>query len=618
MGRSGWVRRLLLLAQIFFVVALGSAAAQPRRVLLLHSFGANFVPWIFFSGQFREELIKQSPNAIDLYEASLESARFVQVEDQGPLVDYLQSLFGTRKLDLIVTMGAPAARFVQQYRAQFFPSTPLVIGAQEQRVIRKDALTANDAVVSVTLDFSKWIENILQVLPDTSHIAWAVGASPLERTWTEEFRRASQPFANRVTFEWFNDLSFEDMLKRVATLPPNSAIFYVDLRMDAAGVPLDHEHVLERLRERTNAPIFSYVDSYLGRGIVGGPLLSSHEVGQRMAKVAVRVLSGEAAGKIAAPPVGVGVPEYDWRELQRWKISEARLPPNSIVGFREPTAWERYRWQLAAMFFILLGQAAMITWLLIERRGRRTAELQARDRMMEVMHLNRTAEAGALSASFAHELSQPLAAIALNSETAARLLEGPSSGLGKMEEVLADIQQANEHASEIMRHMRDLLKRRTESDLERFDLTEVVANALGVLLPEARKRDISVSANDVKQRLPVRGNRIHLQQVLINLAMNGMDAMVDVAVGARELIIQTIPVGDLWVEVSVSDSGAGIPNRDLSRIFDTFYTTKEHGTGLGLSIARTIIQACGGKIWAENRDAGGAVFRFTLPLSDTA
>jgi signal transduction histidine kinase len=417
-----------------------------------------------------------------------------------------------------------------------------------------------------------------------------------------------------VTFEWFNDLAFEDMLKRAETLPANSAIFYVDLRVDAAGVPLDHELVLERLREKTKAPIFSYVDSYLGRGIVGGPLLSSQEVGRRMANVAVRILGGEPAGNIQTPPLGVGTPVYDWRELQRWNISEARLPLNSIVRFREPTAWERYRWQLAAIFVVLLIEAAMITWLLIERRGRRTAELEASDRLMEVLHLNRTAEAGALNASFAHELSQPLGTIALNAETAVRLLKGPASELGKLDGLLGDIQQANEHASAVMRHMRELLKRGRESDSEAFDLNEVVSNALSVLVPEARRRNISVSANDIQQRFPVRGNRIHLQQVIINLATNGMDAMADVADGARNLIVETTLAGESCVEVSVSDTGTGIPNQKLSKIFDTFYTTKEHGTGLGLSIARTIIEACGGRIWAENRDVGGAVFRFTLPL----
>jgi signal transduction histidine kinase len=337
-----------------------------------------------------------------------------------------------------------------------------------------------------------------------------------------------------------------------------------------------------------------------------------------MANVAVRILGGETAGNIQTPPLGVGTPVYDWRELQRWNISEARLPFDSIVRFREPTAWERYRWQLAVVFIVLLIQAAMITWLLIERRGRRTAELEARDRLMEVLHLNRTAEAGALSASFAHELSQPLGTIALSAETAVRLLNRPSSEPGKLDELLADIQQANEHASEIVRHMRELLKRRREIDLEAFDLNEAISNALYVLVPEVRKRNISVCTNGIEHPLPVRGNRIHLQQVIINLATNGMDAMADVAVGARRLTIQTTLVGESSVEVSVSDSGTGIPNEKLNKIFETFYTTKEHGTGLGLSIARTIIQAAGGKLWAENRDVGGAVFRFTLPLIDEA
>jgi hypothetical protein len=325
-----WFFRVLL-AGIVSLAALETstaepqtASAEPRRVLLLHSFGPQFVPWTYFSGQFREAFIKQSPNAIDLYEA--QSARFAQLEEQGPVIDYLRSLFAARKLDLIVTMGAPAARFVQRYRSQFFPSTLLIMGAVEQRVISGAALTANDTVVPVALDLPKFIEHILRALPDTTHITWAIGASPLERFWMEELRRASQPFTNRVTFEWFDELSFEGMLRRIAKLPPHSAVFFGDIRVDAARVPLDHERALARLREATSAPIFSYVDSYLGQGIVGGPLLSTEELGQRMAAVAVRILSGETPENIKTPPLGPGAPVYDWRELTHWKISEARLP----------------------------------------------------------------------------------------------------------------------------------------------------------------------------------------------------------------------------------------------------------------------------------------------------
>jgi hypothetical protein len=167
--------------------------------------------------------------------------------------------------------------------------------------------------------------------------------------------------------------------------------------------------VLTKLREVANAPIFGYIDINLDHGIVGGPLLSTEEIGGQTASVAVRILSGEVPSASKIPPIGLQAPVYDWRELQRWNIGKARLPLGATIAFREPTAWERYRWPLSAIFAALLLQGVLLSWLLFERRSRRVAQLESRRRTLEVMHLNGTAEAGALSASFAHELSQPLA-----------------------------------------------------------------------------------------------------------------------------------------------------------------------------------------------------------------
>ena len=127
-----------------------------------------------------------------------------------------------------------------------------------------------------------------------------------------------------------------------------------------------------------------------------------------------------------------------------------------------------------------------------------------------------------------------------------------------------------------------------------------------------------LSTNGVQRSLPIRAEQIHLEQVILNLATNGMDAMANSAAGKRKISIQTALTGGPDVEVSVTDSGTGIPPEKLKDVFDTFYTTKQEGTGLGLSIARTIVETYGGKIWAENRSGGGAVFRFTLPLSGSA
>src|SRR5215467_14805264 len=153
------------LAGMFLLAALETAMAQPRRVLLLHSFGPHFAPWSVVAGRFREELIAQSPHAIDLYEASLQSGRFGQFQDEGPFLDYLRALFVESGLDLVVALGAPAARFFQQHRSQIFPSTPLLITGADERTFNDAALTTYDTAVAVGFAQAKQIENILQVLP---------------------------------------------------------------------------------------------------------------------------------------------------------------------------------------------------------------------------------------------------------------------------------------------------------------------------------------------------------------------------------------------------------------------------------------------------------------------
>jgi signal transduction histidine kinase len=604
----GW---LALVVLVFAVIH--AAAAEPKRVLLLHSFGPEFVPWVFISGQFREELFKQSPDKIDLYEASLEGARFQQLDEQAPLVEYLAALFRSRKLDLIVTMGAPAAFFIQKYRAQLYPSTPVVIGGLEQRAIDHAMLTSNEAPVAVALDFGKWIENILRVAPDTTHIAWIIGASPLERFWTEEFRRASQPFADRVSFEWFNDLPFEEMLKRMSKLPPHSAAFYSFVLVDAAGVPLDKESVLPKLRAATNAPIFSYVENYLGQGVVGGPMMSTEEVGRRMAEAAVRILKGEVPGDLKVPPLAITVPQYDWRELQNWHISENRLSAGSLVRFREPTVWQQYRWQIALICAVLLLQGAMISGLVFERRRRVLAEIQSRQRSAELAHINRYSVASELTATIAHEINQPLGAILVNIETAELMIGSPSPNLREIKEILSDIRRDDQRASEVIGRLRSLLKK-APFELKHIDLNDVAGETIKFLSALAIAREVELTDFIAPAPLPIKGDRVQLQQVIVNLIVNAMDAMSGMPSMERRITLSTARDGNS-ADLSVSDVGPGIPPERLKQVFEPFFTTKPEGMGMGLSIARAIVEAHGGHLSALNRQARGAAFSIRLPLA---
>ena len=606
--------RAFLSVLALLLAMTGEAFSEPKRVLLLHSFGRDFAPWSEYARTFRDELNQQSPDPIDLYEASLATARFPD-EEEGPFVEYLRVLFAKRRLDLVVAIGSPAVGFIQRHRQELFPSIPAVYTGVERRRVSYATLTANDAVVAINNDFAAVVENILHLLPETPDIVVVIGNSPIEKFWTEQLRIAFRPFEKRVKFTWFNDLSFEEMLKRAATLPRRSAIFFALLSVDAAGVPHEAGKALDRLCAVADVPVFSESSVFFGRGIVGGPLNSITALSREAASVSVRIMGGESPGSIKTTPIGFSAPRYDWRELQRWNISENQLPLGSEVDFRVPGMWEQYRSQVTVGLAVLLLQAVVISWLLFERSRRRKAEEEAGLRRREVVRLNRVVTANVLSSSIAHELNQPLGAILSNTEAAQILLKSNPPDLTQIGDILGDIVRDEQRANEIIGGLRNLLNNRNETDLQYFDLNDTVQEVVRIVAPEAARRKIALTTECTPDALPVRSDPIHLQQVMLNLAMNGMDAIEDCEGGPRNLKIRTQQNPESGtVEVTVADSGKGIPEENLTSIFDAFFTTKPQGTGLGLPIARTIIQTYGGTIWAENRDRS-AVFSFRLPLA---
>jgi signal transduction histidine kinase len=424
----------MLVSVVIILATMVAANAEPKRVLLLESFGRDFAPWDEFLRHFREDLFRQSPEPIDLYEVSLATARFAGDPQEGPFVDYLRALFADHQLDLVITIGAPAAAFIERNRQQLFPSVPILYTAVEQRRVPPAGLTGNDTAVALTIDFAGVIENILRVLPETNNIAVVIGNSPIEKYWLEQVREAVQPFTSHVSFTWFNELSFDEMLKRAGALPSHSAIYFELLSVDAAGVPHEGEKVIERLHAVANAPMFSYIDVYFGHGIVGGPLVSVADVSRRAANVAVRILQGEAPSSIKTPPSGFGATRFDWRELQRWGIGEARLPAGSIVEFRVPTALEQYKWHIIAAGVLCSVQAIFIVMLLLHQRRlrrahaeRKRAEETARELSGHLISAQED-ERSRLARELHDDVTQRLALLAIDAGRQERILPQAAGG----------------------------------------------------------------------------------------------------------------------------------------------------------------------------------------------
>jgi signal transduction histidine kinase len=357
------------IAALVLLATAVCADAEPRRVLLLYSYEREFSHFTF-ARLFRPELARSSPDPIDFIEVTLQTVRRSRSESDATILDHLRDTLGGRPLDLIVTIGGPAAAFGQKHHADVFPHTPILFAAVDSRFVQSGALSPDETAVMVKNDPPRMIETILRLLPDTRTIMVVIGASKVEQFWLDEVKRTFRPFENRVTFIWTNRLSLAELLERAASLPPHSAIFYGILSIDATGTPLMEEPVLDALHAAANAPMFGLHSHQLGHGIVGGPLLSLPDISRDTSAVALRLLAGEPPARIQARTLVAVAPTVDGRELRRWGIPERRLQAGTVIANREASGWRR-QGAVGVVVAVALVQTAVVIGLAVTLRQRR-------------------------------------------------------------------------------------------------------------------------------------------------------------------------------------------------------------------------------------------------------
>lgn len=606
------MRFVLLFAWFCLPLAAAGEEALPLRVLILLGSDYSLPASVVETDAIRATLAAGSRRPLEFYTDALDANRLPLAQYEADLAGFLQRKYQGRRMDIVIAVQPAALDFIQRHRAALWPDAPVVFCAMAPDWLRGRELGKNITGVTTALDPAGTLQLALRLQPDARQITVIGGVGEIDQALLAGVRQVLHKLKPAAQVTWLDQLSLELTADAVKRLPAGSMVFYTSMSRDAAGQVYIPREALQRLAKVSPAPVYGMLDTYLGHGITGGSLQSLAADGRRAAQIALRILGGESASAIPVQPPEPALCRVDSRELRRFGLSERRLPAGCEVEFRPPGLWEQYRRGIILVLLAITLQAAAIAALLVQRRRRRAAEFTARQQLSDLAHAARLATAGELTAAIAHEINQPLSAILSNAEAAELMLVSEPLPVGELRQILADIRSDDLRASEVIRRLRSLLGKH-EAEMVPLDLNALVTDVLQLLTIEARRRGVEL-VTELGEIPLVHGDRVQLQQVLLNLVLNGMDAMSDTAPVRRRITVSTDLDGHGGVGVAVSDAGHGIPVEQLPQVFNSFITSKPNGMGLGLSIARSIIEAHGGKILAENNPGGGATLRFTFPV----
>jgi len=621
--RSNWksgraLVAALILGLMFFGVpdshaqALTNELGVPaKRVLMIFNESKDVPGNILLEQALRAEMQQVLTNRIEFSSEYLDASHFSDVEHFRLFQDYLGKKYAGQKLDLIIVFPSRDYRLAGELPDALFPGVPVVfVAVNEMEVpeaIRKHGVTG----IVQRFDIRGTLGLIMRLQPDTRRVVVIGGKSDVDRATLGRIAEASQALEG-IEFDFWTNRPVAELPDAVKSLPEGTVVLLSTVINDVNGQTFYMSQLAQTLAPVASVPVYVLGGWVLGSGVVGGSVVDSEDLGTRAGQLALRVLNGAKPEDLPIEVATKGTPMVDWRALQRWGIKESRVPAGGVIRYRPQTLWDQHKNLILASSSVLLAQAITIAGLLAQRRKRRWAEAEILAQRMELAHVARVSTMGQLSSALTHELNQPLGAILRNAEAAEILLQTGQPNLDEVRAILADIRRDDRRAGDVIDRMRTLFKRRSLVS-NRLALRNLVEETVALARSDAEARQVKMSVQISPLSPMVWGDRVQLQQVLLNLILNGMDAMDATPRSRRSLVVQVRETKDGYLQVAVSDCGTGIAPDDAAHIFEPFFTTKPNGMGMGLAISRTIIEAHGGDIRAERNTPEGTTFTFTLP-----
>jgi len=607
------ITALLLLASAAGI----SEATVPQNVLILLSSEYGLPAYDAIISGIRSILRNGISGPLNLYAEYLDIDRFTNLQAGAPISTLLNNKYGGLRIDLLIFIGPNLAPVVEGYRRSGLPEAPAVVldlitpGSDPAPVLRMPRM----AGVFVEIETRQTLELMLSLHPGTRHLWIVSGAFPTGAVFDALSRKAAHEIDSTLDVHSLVKKTMAEILQTVAALPPHSLVLITSFRMDASGNHYYSREATELVAGRATAPVYILFDTNADVGAVGGYVMSFQNVGIKGGEIALRLLRGESPASI--PPVRKGLHQYmfDWRQLKRWGIPEQKLPEGSVVLHREIDVFQKYKWLVLGIVLFVALQSLLIGFLVVLNRKQRVLSanlMAAESRYRQLLRIERFSRLGEFSASLAHELNQPLAAVVTSSQAAQRFLRSNPVDIERLREILQHVVQDSKRSAEVVRSMRAMLKRESQEKVP-IAVDAVLDDVLIIFKGEAASRRVRIERQSQTALPLVMADKSQLQQVMLNLIMNAADAVSENMPENRKIFIIT-RLKDGKIQVAVRDTGTGIDPAGIDAIFEPLVTTKTRGMGMGLALCRTIIQEHGGRIRIENNADGGATATFELPV----
>ena len=592
-------------------VALAGEPHAPWRIVLLRSWDSLYPINAQRENALREAIADNAPRVVEFFPEEIDTLRF-KGDIERDLVALLQRKYRDTAVDLVIASGNEPLDFVTRHRDAIWPRASTVFYGVYEDSLGDWQRPARTTGLTTRLDVAGTVALGRALVPGARSLHVVSGAADFDRFLLGLVAPKLASLQPPIEVHTVAGLSRAQTVERVAALGDGALVLYLSMLRDSDGaLSGPAAPAMAQVAARSSAPVLSVSHPQFRRGPVGGSAPRIDQHGREAGLLARHVLHGADASRIAVRAAPTPICEVDWNALQRWRIPDANVPGHCRIANQPPSMSHTYVWPLVALLVIVLAQAALIRSLVVQRRRRRLAEAELQARAAEMVRAARLSMVGALTASIAHEINQSMGAILSNAEAAEMMLEQGTLDSDKLREILADIRGADLRATEVIRSLRKLLARNEWSPVA-LDLNTEVAEALRHVAVDAARHEMLLSPHFGRDLPAIHGVAVQVQQVVINLAMNAMEAVRDAPGSRREIRIQTVARNE-GAEVIVSDNGPGLPAEEAERLFDSLFTTRKDGMGFGLAIVRSIVDKHNGRLWYEPNVPRGASFHVWLP-----